>query len=240
MRRQDVIHIGSSDSEEDEPVQTSRRVTRSSAKRMSLNKQHTDAMVIEDRKTPEKKKKTIMLEDGLDVTLYDESDEELEQTIRVVWSQTGEVDRFNLKPSENITSIYEFFSKKYVLPIEKVKIRNGDNVVSMYDTVQSLKLRVTNVLEAYAVKENQDDSCRISGNGKIEIKCLLQVRKKPVVFYLHPQQKVSCLIPECAKETNSTVDKVILKFDGENIEQSETPASLGLEGGECFEVHIKS
>lgn len=257
MNSQEDICTVCLDGEDDEPAMSlsnnSRRITRSSSRGngsgsgcgrgRGRNTQHARNSKSTEVKGPDnsdiikvKKKKTIVLEGGLELSIDDISDEEIEQSVRVIWVETAEIHRFNLKPSETLHSVYEFFSKKFDMPKSEIKVRHGDNTVSMYSTLESLKLRVTEALEGYAVKGNTD-MCTEKRPGKMEIKCLLQSKKNPVLFYLYPKQDFSSILKECAKEIGCSEKDMIIKFDGERVKSSDSPASLDLDGGECIEVH---
>lgn len=77
----------------------------------------------------------------------------------------------------------------------------------------------------------------------IELKIQSQSRTKvsQVVISLRPTDPMSVMFQKYAEVTSTPLEKILkFKFDGEVIEEDDTPASLDLEGGECIDVHIKS
>lgn len=243
----DVISIGSDDDTLDSNYDDTSyiRITRSKAglrksrKTQMKAKNRTPVTIdLTDQVPQTSKKKTLVIDGDINISIDDNSDDELEENIRVMWTQNiTEVKRFFLKPSQNFCSVFQDLSNTFNIPVKNIRIRNKDRIISMYDILKSLNLKVTDVLEAYAADENTDD-CKTFSTNKIEVKCLIQNNKKPLVFYLHPEQNVSCLLESCAKEINSSRDHLEMRFDGYKVSPFDTPSSLDLEGGECLEVHI--
>ena len=56
---------------------------------------------------------------------------------------------------------------------------------------------------------------------------------------LRPTDPMMVLFEKYSEATSISVDKLTFKFDGDTIENDDTPKSLDLEGGECIDVHVK-
>lgn len=72
----------------------------------------------------------------------------------------------------------------------------------------------------------------------INIKIQTKDQKKSLNLYIKKGQKIKVLIMKCAEQLKISEDKIKLQFDGEPVHPNETPESLDLEGGECFDMHI--
>ncbi len=74
---------------------------------------------------------------------------------------------------------------------------------------------------------------------QIELKVRSQARGSQVVISIRPEEPMSVLMQKYADAASLDISKLVFRFDGDNLEDDDTPASLDLEGGECIDVYIK-
>lgn len=72
----------------------------------------------------------------------------------------------------------------------------------------------------------------------ITIKLQTKDHKKSLSISIKKTQKIKVLLMKCAEQLKVPEDKIKFQFDGEEVELTETPDSLDLEGGECFDMYI--
>lgn len=187
---------------------------------------------------PKKKKRIMFEEDGIVFSMDEDSDYELEEDFIVVWTPTVTEKRFSLKPSESLLPVYKDLSKTYNIPVEMIHLRLKTKILNKNELLKNINMKVTDVIEAYSVKKNTENFNDFDAN-KVEVKCLFDNLKKPLVFYLYPSQNINDLLHLCAKHIHCSSDGLELKYDGDKIKPEDTPISLEFEGGECLEVHTK-
>jgi len=78
-----------------------------------------------------------------------------------------------------------------------------------------------------------------STDDQIELKVRSQARNSQVVVSIRPEEPMSILMQKYADAASLDITKLVFRFDGDNLEDDDTPASLDLEGGECIDVYIK-
>ncbi|KAK9504344.1 hypothetical protein O3M35_010699 [Rhynocoris fuscipes] len=192
-----------------------------------------------------KKKKKIVVDDWIDITL--DSDSEAEETeplveVKALWHNTlNKIERFSLKRSDPLLPIFEHFAKINNVGKDNIRIiTNNYTLIHQYDSIDTLKLKVTNFLIASLIDNDngtkQTDTT--SNENMIEIKCQFKDRKKPLLCRLHRNQPISAISEQCAHEVGCDLKDIKLYFDGDLISFNDTPMSLEFEGGECVDVTV--
>lgn len=75
-------------------------------------------------------------------------------------------------------------------------------------------------------------------DGKIEIKVQLKDKKEPISVRIFAQDPMKKAIALVSKIIDIPVDSLKLEFDGDTVEDNETPLDLDLDGGEMFDLKI--
>nr|CAD7423602.1 unnamed protein product [Timema monikensis] len=74
--------------------------------------------------------------------------------------------------------------------------------------------------------------------------CELKVQRKgvkrPMMVRIKKTDQMVVLMVQCAEQLNLPLDKLKFSFDGEDVNKSDTPAYLELEGGECVDLFVSS
>ena len=77
-----------------------------------------------------------------------------------------------------------------------------------------------------------------SNENMLELKVQSQNRNAQVVVSMRPEDPMAVLMLKYAEATGIDSSKLKFKFDGEMLEEDDTPSSLELEGRECIDVFI--
>ncbi|KAF6199036.1 hypothetical protein GE061_007061, partial [Apolygus lucorum] len=170
----------------------------------------------------------------------DDDDLETEETIRVIWVHTMKMHHPSVYVNQPLEKVFEEMSKMYNIPREFVDIRYNDEPVSPSDSLESLGFRVA-LDTLYASKALQaapsaSESISEPGKNKLHVKCLVKDRNRPLNYYLNPRQNLIALFEALAKELEVPSSQLKVKFDGDLVSAKDTPQSLDLDGGECFDT----
>uniref|UniRef100_A0A0A9WEQ9 Ubiquitin-like domain-containing protein n=1 Tax=Lygus hesperus TaxID=30085 RepID=A0A0A9WEQ9_LYGHE len=183
-----------------------------------------------------------MSEFEITIDSSDDEDLETEETIRVLWIQTMKMHHLSICVNQPLEKVFKEISEIYSIPLDFVEIRYNDEPVSPSDSLDSLGFRIVHD-SLYASKAAQaaipaTQSISVPGKNKLHIKCLVKDRKKPLDYYLSPRQNLQALLETLAKDLEVPLSCLKIKFDGDVVNAKDTPQSLDLDGGECFDVFI--
>jgi hypothetical protein len=176
----------------------------------------------------------------IDIVSSDE-DSDTEQEIKVVWNhRLDNLHVYHLKKHQSLSVIVDELSRLYSTPVGLVSLVLNKKRVSPQDTVESLKINVTSILEAGIFSDtfNHEETSK-----KIEIKCISSDVKKPIIFHVFPTQPLKVFydylkLQELPNGTKLAIKKLKLIFDGDEVKPEDTAEELGLEGGECFDLYV--
>ena len=106
-----------------------------------------------------------------------------------------------------------------------------------FSSLSNLNIKFLNLTDATVTNEV---IVPVSNENMIELKVQSRNKGSQVMISLRPADPMTVLFEKYAEATSTSLNKMTFKFDGEIIEEDDTPTSLDLEGGECIDVHIKS
>ena len=78
-----------------------------------------------------------------------------------------------------------------------------------------------------------------TSENMLEFKVQTRNRNSQVIVQIRSEDPMSVLMQKYADATSNDLSKLTFRFDGDNLEEDDTPTSLDLEGGECIDVFIK-
>ncbi len=79
----------------------------------------------------------------------------------------------------------------------------------------------------------------VTSENMLEFKVQTRNRNSQVIVSIRAEDPMSILMQKYADVTGNELSKLTFTFDGDNLEEDDTPISLDLEGGECIDVFIK-
>lgn len=82
-------------------------------------------------------------------------------------------------------------------------------------------------------------STKVDKQNRIELKFQSDKWKKPIVLKASRMDTFKNFIETLCKEVNFKPEQFSLKFDGDDVELSQTPMGLEFEGGEILDCSIK-
>jgi hypothetical protein len=82
-------------------------------------------------------------------------------------------------------------------------------------------------------------STKVDKQNRIELKFQSDKWKKPIVLKASRMDTFKNFIETLCKEVNFKPEQFSLKFDGDDVELSQTPMGLEFEGGEILDCRIK-
>lgn len=79
----------------------------------------------------------------------------------------------------------------------------------------------------------------VTSENTLELKVQTRDRNSQVIVSIRAEDPMSILMQKYADATGNDLSKLTFKFDGEKLNEDDTPKKLELEGGECIDVFIK-
>lgn len=87
-----------------------------------------------------------------------------------------------------------------------------------------------------AVIVNEGDVVTSTNENTLEFKIQSKNRNSQVVISIRPEDPMKILMQKYADAVRIDLTKLTFKFDGDKLEEDDTPLSLELEGGECIDA----
>ncbi|XP_063986639.1 uncharacterized protein LOC135167405 [Diachasmimorpha longicaudata] len=173
--------------------------------------------------------------EGLDESIID--DPMMDVNIR--W-KSNKIEKVQLNKHEPLIKIFQKFANQENIPINRIIVTHQDVLVNLTDTPASLKLSIIDILEGGVIsaklsksretpEEDDEDVCRI----KAQVSA-----KKFVTYKLRKDESFKKLREHCSKELKIPVEKIKFYFDGDQVEDPDTPDILDLDDEACIDVKI--
>ncbi|XP_011876553.1 PREDICTED: uncharacterized protein CG4449 isoform X2 [Vollenhovia emeryi] len=190
-----------------------------------------------------KPKSTLQSNDDI-ITLSDEDtykeDDNYEINIKVHW-RSNRLDRLSMCRHDSFKKIFEYYANLEKVSVNEILIMKKDKIINHADTPASLKLSIIDILDGGIVnpgmntteeKNNDEDMC--------SIKVQTANKKQSLTIPLRKDEGFKALFANCAKQLNVKEKDLKFYFDGEQIDPTDTPESLDLEGEACIDLHIST
>ncbi|KAL1116014.1 hypothetical protein AAG570_005509 [Ranatra chinensis] len=180
----------------------------------------------------------------IDLDCSESDEDEFEEQVKSIWGgDFSQVHRFSLKRKQPLKPVFQYYADLHSVGIDKISVKVKMREVTHFDSLDSLDFRVSNFLEANFAKGSDDrnlfSQSSYDDSEKLEFKCLTKNSKRPLVIKLHHKQPMHIFYQMCAAELGCLIENLSIRFDGEVVDQTDTPESLGLDGGECFHLYVK-
>ncbi|KAL0122967.1 hypothetical protein PUN28_007553 [Cardiocondyla obscurior] len=166
-------------------------------------------------------------------------DDNYEINIKVYW-RSNRIDRLSMRRHESFIKIFQHYADLEKVSINEVLIMKKDKVVNHTDTPASLKLSIIDILDGGIV--NPGMNTLSTNETKDEETCSIKVqtanKKQTFTIRLKEDEQFKTLFVTCSKELGVNESSLKLCFDGEQIDPTDTPKSLDLEGEACVDLYI--
>ncbi|CAG4987771.1 unnamed protein product [Colias eurytheme] len=165
-------------------------------------------------------------------------DENEELSIKVYW-QSSDIIKFTIRKYQKLSQIFDFFSKRENVGIDKLLLTYNDRILKPDDTPDSIDYSIAKFIDGGIVNSRvpilENSSKEIRG---IKLKFQCQNVKKPFEIVIQLEDKMLQAFTKCAEHLEVPMNKLKFEFDGDCITGSMTAEELELEGGECIDVKI--
>jgi len=168
-------------------------------------------------------------------------DDNYEINIKVFW-RSNRIDRLSMRRHDSFKGIFQYYADLEKVSVNEVLIMKKDKIVNQTDTPASLKLSIIDILDGGIVnpgmnklsedKSNDEDICTI--------KVQTANKKQSLTIPLKKDERFKALFVNCAEQLGLKESNLKLYFDGEQINPTDTPESLDLEGEACVDLHIST
>nr|CAD7194029.1 unnamed protein product [Timema douglasi] len=178
---------------------------------------------------------------------YDQSEDLVnpEITIMVHW-RCLEWKKFTIRKYQPITSIFQHFAKAEGVSEDRICFEWEGKYPRITDTPDSLGIEYLAMFDGgTAASTGANTRAASPARSKLDANTLeLKVQRKgvkrPMMVRIKKTDQMIVLMVQCAEQLNLPLDKLKFSFDGEDVNKSDTPAYLELEGGECVDLFVSS
>ncbi|XP_018371428.1 PREDICTED: uncharacterized protein CG4449 isoform X2 [Trachymyrmex cornetzi] len=196
-----------------------------------------DVEIVEKEKQSESCNDVIALSDD-DAYIEDDN---YEINIKVYW-RSNRIDRLSMRRHDNFKGIFEHYANLEGVSMNEVLIMKKDKVVQHTDTPASLQISIIDILDGGIVNPGMNTLPKDESNDEdiCNIKVQTANKKQSLIIPLKKDEPFKTLFANCAEQLGVKENNLKLYFDGEQINPSDTPESLDLEGEACIDLHISA
>ncbi|CAL1278310.1 unnamed protein product [Larinioides sclopetarius] len=162
---------------------------------------------------------------------------ETEQNVTLKINYLSETSKITVGENEKFSSIFSKIADLFKLKITEVTLCLREEIINFDETPQSLKVKAWEIIDCIPYKsaeEMQDDA----DSSKILIKMQSNDSKKKIDIYAHKLEKFRDIMERYANVRSLPLKDLIFEFDGEKINDSDTPDNLDMESGSCVDVKV--
>nr|CAD7455098.1 unnamed protein product [Timema tahoe] len=178
---------------------------------------------------------------------YDQSEDLVnpEITIMVHW-RCLEWKKFTIRKYQTITPIFQHFAKAEGVSEDRICFEWEGKYPRITDTPDSLGIEYLAMFDGGTAAPTGSNTRTASparsklDANTLELKVQRKGVKRPMMVRMKKTDQMIVLMVQCAEQLNLPLDKLKFSFDGEDINKSDTPADLELEGGECVDLFVSS
>ncbi|XP_014482127.1 PREDICTED: uncharacterized protein CG4449 [Dinoponera quadriceps] len=168
-------------------------------------------------------------------------DDNYEITVKVLW-RSIRLDRLSMRRHDSFLKIFQHYADLEKVSVNEVLIMRNDKIISFDDTPALLKLSVVDILDGGIVnpgmRPNTDKDA--NENDAYNIKVQTANKKQSLTFPLKKNEQFQALFSYCASHFGEKEGRLKFYFDGEQINPTDTPESLDIEGEACIDLQISS
>ncbi|XP_018312674.1 uncharacterized protein CG4449 isoform X2 [Mycetomoellerius zeteki] len=168
-------------------------------------------------------------------------DDNYEINIKVYW-RSNRIDRLSMRRHDNFKGIFEHYANLEGVSVNEVLIMKKDKIVHHTDTPASLEISIIDILDGGIVNPGMNTLPKDESNDEdiCNIKVQTANKKQSLIIPLKKDKPFKLLFANCAEQLGVKENNLKLYFDGEQINPSDTPESLDLEGEACIDLHISA
>ncbi|XP_018055070.1 PREDICTED: uncharacterized protein CG4449 [Atta colombica] len=220
-----------------------RAVGRRTRRRLPIDLKY-NVEIMEKERQSESCNDVITLSDDV-IALSDDDgyieDDNYEINIKVYW-RSNRIDRLSMRRHDNFKGIFEHYANLEGVSVNEILIMKKDKIVHHTDTPASLEISIIDILDGGIVNPGMNTLSKDESNDKdiCNIKVQTANKKQSLTIPLKKDEPFKMLFANCAEQFGVKENNLKLYFDGEQINPSDTPESLDLEGEACIDLHISA
>ncbi|XP_011315323.1 uncharacterized protein CG4449 [Fopius arisanus] len=160
--------------------------------------------------------------------------------IHIRW-KSNKIQSIQMEKHESLMTIFQKFADQENIPVNRILVTRQDIPVKSTDTPASLKLSVIDILEGGIISAEMSNNPVNQEDEDDEDICKIKAQvssKKSVMYKLRKDQPFKKLREHCAKELEVPIEKIKFYFDGDKVEDEDTPDILDLDNEACVDVKI--
>ncbi|XP_003428226.1 uncharacterized protein CG4449 [Nasonia vitripennis] len=167
--------------------------------------------------------------------------DDYEVSVKVLW-KSYKVERFEIKRTETFQKVFRYFANLEGVPEDQIRITKKEKRITPFDTPVSIDWSIIDILDggvvsAEIVKKNKTNS----KNEVQETACKIKIQlldKRTLTMNLKNDEPFTSLLKKCSTELGIPEAKIKLYFDGDLIDEEETPESLDIDEEACIDLKI--
>ncbi|XP_032686383.1 uncharacterized protein CG4449 [Odontomachus brunneus] len=170
-------------------------------------------------------------------------DDNYEINIKVLW-RSVRLDRLSMRRHDSFLKIFQHYADLEKVSVDEILIMRNDKIINLVDTPALLNLSVIDILDGGIVNPGMNTlSCKDKDNDEND-ECNIKVqtanKKQSLIVPLKKNQQFRTLFSYCALQLGEDESNLKFHFDGEQIDPTDTPESLDMEGEACIDLRISS
>ncbi|GIY71400.1 NFATC2-interacting protein, partial [Caerostris extrusa] len=162
-----------------------------------------------------------------------------EKDITLKISYICDVSKIAVDKNEKFSKIYPKVADMYKLKANEILLYLRDEVIHLNDTPKSRNIKCWDIIECLPYKPLDKKNIETDSNI-ISIKMQSNDIKKRIEMHAHKLEKFQDIMVRYATLCNLPLKDLVFKFDGEQIDESDTPDALDMESGSCIDITILS
>ncbi|OXU27156.1 hypothetical protein TSAR_012789 [Trichomalopsis sarcophagae] len=167
--------------------------------------------------------------------------DDYEVSVKVLW-KSYKVERFEIKRTETFQKVFRYFANLECVPEDQIRITKKEKRITPFDTPVSIDWSIIDILDggvvsAEIVKKNKTNSKNEVQENACKIKIQL-LDKRTLTMSLKNDEPFTSLLKKCSAELGIPEAKIKLYFDGDLIDEEETPESLDIDEEACIDLKI--
>lgn len=194
--------------------------------------------------------------DVMDVNAFADLNDDYDDDIRVTdadvanrdvivkFSRNCEVFKISMRMKQPFVTILSELSKMWAIPERKLLLSLNDNTITPEDTPYSISLSVCDIINCGMVQSTETEAAaapsEVSDPDKLTLKFQSKDQKRKIEISVKKQTPILYLKKKYSEQTQVDVGKVVFKFDGDVLNDDDTPEELELEDGYCIDVLVQS
>lgn len=179
----------------------------------------------------------IISDDSLDDLLC--LDDTFDDTMLVMVQSDKKLFKYHMKLDETFEGIFMQLSKEFDVSPSKILLTLKDGTVQMQDTPTTLNMSARDILGCIVKKFASGCASVVAREDLISLRFQCSNKRTQHTVEVGKGQPLVEGLKTFAEKISTDLSRLVVKFDGDKVNPSETPDDLGIEDGDCIDVVIR-